>query len=261
MARRISIVNHKGGVAKSTTAVNLAVLLAQLGHRTLLVDFDPSGGATDYLGLLEEKSADNTKRQRLPSSPDLLAGSTDVVQANHLRVQGFDFIPSTRRLAFMEPKLIMAGPEGHHRLATALNQFESQYEYMLVDSPPNLGILMNNVVIAAPEVIITVPMNEGGAPQALDLYTHLGELRQTLQPKMQILGVLATLYDRRTVASRELLPKLGELFGEKLFKSVIHHSRSVDNANGLGWPIALVSPKSEPAQDYLTFTQEVIARG
>jgi chromosome partitioning protein len=254
--RHISIVNNRGGVGKSTTAVNLAVGLAQKDFRVLLIDADPPGGATQAMGLVEEASVDKD----FYTTADLMAGKSFAPFRDLLGMPGLDFLPATHRLGFLEPKLYAEGAAGTRRLSEAVEKVAKPYDYVLIDSPPHLGVLMTNVVIAAPEVLIPVKMDLGSVPQTLALFDYLKDLRTTLQPALKIVGVLPTFYEERAVTPRELHGQLKELFRERLFNTVIHQSRAVADAFGVGRPIVLANPNNRGATEYSRLTEEIVRR-
>lgn len=253
--QRISIVNNRGGVGKSTTAVNLAVGLVQSGAKVLLVDADPSGGATVAMGLVEEAERD----ENFYTTTDFLEGAPFAPLRNWM-LPGLDFLPATLRLSFLEARLYADGAAGTKRLAPALDRVEADYNYVLVDSPPHLGVLMANVVIAAPQVLMPVKMDLGSVPQTLSLFNYLTGLRSTLQPKLNVLGVLPTFYEERATTPRELHVKLKELFGSRLLETIIHQSRPVADAFGVGRPIILANPNNRGATEYRAVTQEILRR-
>lgn len=256
VSMRISIINNRGGVAKSTTAVNLAVALALQGYRLLLIDADPPGGATQALGLVEDAALES---EGFYTTADLLAGRPFQPLRNHV-VDGLDFVPANHRLGFLEPQLYQQGAAGRVRLASALNTVARDYEYIVVDSPPHLGVLMTNVAVAAPNVIVPVKLDLVCVPQTLALYEYLGGLRDTTQRSLKVTGVLGTFHDERASTPKEVLTSLRKLFPDLLFEGAIHQSRAVADAFGVGRPIILANPSHRGATEYTRFAQEVIRR-
>ncbi|WP_342382175.1 ParA family protein (plasmid) [Myxococcus stipitatus] len=254
--RQISFVNNRGGVAKSTSASNVAVGLAMKGARVLLIDADASGGATVALGLAEEAELDTG----LYTTADFMSGATFAPIKNCM-LPGLDFLPATNRISFLEAELYVAGTSGNKRLAESLSRIPNDYDYILVDSPPHLGAIMANVVIAAPEILIPVKMDLGSVPQTLKLHDYVKGLKTTLQPRLSILGVLPTFFVERDTTPKELLSQMKELFGAKMFDTMIHQSRAVANAFGVGRPILLANPNNRGAEEYRSLVEEIISRG
>lgn len=255
MARRISVMNHKGGVGKTTASVNLAVCLATRGHRTLLVDFDPQANASQFLGL-----AQRITEPGVYGSGELTARRGDFSPLRGHLHANLDLVPATEVLFDVEKELVLAYERSLRRLRQAITDIEAQYDFIVVDCPPTLGFLPTSAAMACPEVIIPVRLAPASLPGALRMRAHLEDLRVAREPSIRILGVLGTYYSEVARTPREILAALKAIFDGRLFQTVIHQSQPVENAAGRGFPTVLLDPKSRAAAEYQQFTQEVIDR-
>lgn len=256
MARKISIVNNKGGVGKTTTAVNLAASLAQMGKRVLLVDFDPQGSASHFLDLVQEVEED----VGLYTAADLLKGKPFTPKRNQV-LKGLDLLPATARLSFLEGEMLGGDLRTQAlRLSEALKPVESDYDYIIADSLPHLGILAVNAMAACPEVIVPVKLDKASLPGTLRMSDYIASLSQTVSPEIRLLGVLATFFAESANKPREVLDDLRGIFNDKLFQVIVHQGRAAADAAGVGRPIVLLKPADRVAQEYAAFAQEVVSR-
>lgn len=255
MARRISVMNHKGGVGKTTAAVNLAVGLATRGLRTLLVDFDPQANASQFLGLSQRIAEPGVY-----GSGELTAGRRGFSPHRAHVHPNLDLVPATDALFDVEKEFVVDYDRNLRRFRDAILAVEADYDFVVVDCPPTLGFLPTSAAMACPDVIIPVRLAPASLPGALRMRAHLEDLRIAKEPAIRILGVLGTYYSDVARAPRDILVALKAIFDGQLFQSVIHQSQPVENAAGRGFPTVLLDPKSRAAAEYQQFTQEVIDR-
>ena len=259
MAHKLSISNHKGGVAKTTTAVELATALALKRKRTLLIDFDPQASASLLLDLKDHVLGPNTYVSR-----NLLLGQGDwSPQRDHL-VEGLDVVPSSLSLGSAEPLITAKTPDllsQSRHLSDAIRNVEKDYDFILIDCPPALGTLTNNALFACPEVLAPVKLEPLSMMGIFDLFNHVKMLKQTLQPQLRFLGALPTFYDERLKTSKEMLASLKDVFSaEGVCSTVIHTSTQFAGASAVYRPLGLINAKSRGAMEYSELAEEVIAR-
>lgn len=255
VTKRLAICNQKGGVGKTTTAVNLACTFAQRGKRVLLVDFDPQGNASHFLGLIE--ALDDPA---LYTSAELALGTKAFAPQKDCVLPGLDLVPATDSLAALEFELLRDSKQGAHRLGLALNAVSGAYDYVLVDCPPTLGMLAINALVAAGNVLIPVKLSPASVPGAVRLHQTLEALKDT-NPYLKVVGVVGTFLNETAKAPKEVLSQLRALFGARaVLETAIHQAQGVDDAAGKGRPVVLVSPRSRGALEYTALAEEVFAR-
>lgn len=246
----IAVLNQKGGVGKTTTAVNVSAYLAKLGHSVLLVDFDPQGNTTSGLGL-DKQSFEHTIYETL-FNPQLLGASIQKTSQTKLHV-----VPANANLAAAEVELV-ALPERETRLRVALAP--AAYDYVFIDCPPSLGLLTINALVAAGSVLIPVQAEYyalEGLGQLLDV---IQRLRRGLNPNLELLGVLLTMYDKRTSLSEQVLGELSKHFGDKLFQTIIPRNVRLAEAPSFGKTIFEHDKWSKGAKAYKQLAKEVEER-
>jgi chromosome partitioning protein len=252
MAEIIAIANQKGGVGKTTTAVNLAAALATLGHETLLIDSDPQGNATSGLGF--------EKREFDPNLYDVLVDLLPLektIKASSLpklSVSG-----ANSELAGAEIELVSALAR-ESRLKGALSAVRSKFEFILIDCPPSLGLLTVNALNAADKIIIPI-QGEYYAMEGLAQFTSaVDRVKSALNPKLSIEGGVLTMFDSRMTLSNQVKEEVGKFFGESMFATIIPRNIRIAEAPGFGQSIFQYDPKSRGAEAYLAFAHEFLSR-
>jgi chromosome partitioning protein len=256
-ARRISVVNQKGGVGKTTTAVNLAAVLAARGKRVLLIDYDPQGNASQFLGLHGDLERDGVYTAA-SFSLDARAEFRPFRDVQGHR--GLDIIAATDTLADLELHLLRDVMGAPTALAQAVGRVAPHYDYVVTDCPPTLGMLSINAIVACPDILIPVKLEPASVLGAVRLEGHLKALAEKINPSISILGVLGTFHREGGTMAREVLKHLGELFGDLLLATRIHDSAAVGKSAGKGEPIVLGAPSERGALEYDALTSELVAR-
>jgi chromosome partitioning protein len=250
MGKIIAIANQKGGVGKTTTAINLSASLALGGREILVVDIDPQGNTTSGLGI---------DRSQLESSIyNVLIGEAaieDVICKTD--IDGLNVVPSTIDLLAVEVE--MAQMEGRERvLSGVIEPLRAQYEYIIIDCPPSLGLLTLNALVAADSLIVPVQC-EYYALEGLGMLTRTVQLVQnSLNPRLRIQGILLTMFDIRTSISREVAQEVRHHFGEIVYNTIIPRNVTLSEAPSFGKPILLYDARSRGAQSYLQLAKEII---
>jgi len=252
MGQVYALANQKGGVGKTTTAVNLAAFLAGAGKSVLLVDADPQANATSSLGV------DKTALTR--SMYDVLIGAEPIMNLIMLtRCEGLDLAPSAPVLAGAEVELVNL-PDREYRLRRALRDVRARYDFVLIDTPPSLGMLTLNALTAADGVIIPVQCEYLPLEGLTQLLRTIDLVRQSLNPALEVKGVVLTLYDARTNLGREVIEEVRQYFPSVVFQSVIPRSVKLSEAPSYGEPISAYAPDSAGAQAYAALSSELLKR-
>lgn len=244
-----AITNQKGGVGKTTTAVNLAASLASLGQRVLLIDLDPQGNATTGCGV--------AKRETLPTVYQLLLNETSFDEACLNTAFGFDLLPSNRELAGAEVELIEL-ERREFQLRDALQGRD--YDYVLMDCPPALNLLTVNGLVAAEAVIIPMQCEYYAMEGLSDLVTTLRKVRAKLNPKLEIEGLLRTMFNSQSSLNQQVSAELEQHFGRKVYKTLIPRNIRLAEAPSYGKPALYFDKSSRGAQTYLALAEEILER-
>ena len=250
MARVIGIVNAKGGVGKTTTANNLGAYLAAMGKYVLLVDLDPQANATAGLGL--HLADDHLNLYHL-----LINGDEPEAIIRKSSLFGFDVLPSAENLAGATVELVDM-EEREFRLKKALNKIRTNYDYILIDSPPSLGLLTVNGLVAAEQVIIPVQCEYYALEGLGQLVKTIDLVRNSLNPQLKILGVLLTMYDKRNKLANQIVMEVKKNFPGHVFDTIIPRAVSLAEAPSFGKTILQFDESSRAAEAYEQLAEEVI---
>ena len=251
MGKIMAVANQKGGVGKTTTAVNLGACLAQLGKKALLVDCDPQGNATSGIGI--------RKNEIKKCIYDVLISEVDIQEIIiKSQVEGLYVAPATIRLAGAEAELVgmMARDQ---RLRRALEKVVYEYDYILIDCPPSLGNLTLNALAAANSVIVPIQCEYYALEGLSQLLKTIQLVQKYSNPSLEIEGVVLTMYDNRTNLSNQVTDEVKRHFGEKVYKTIIPRNIRLSEAPSYGLPISLYDERSKGAETYIRLAKEVIA--
>jgi chromosome partitioning protein len=252
-SRIIAIANQKGGVGKSTTAVNLGAALAEAGSRVLVVDLDPQGNASTGLGI------DHTARER--TTYEVLTGGAHPWEAIvETAVAGLWALPSTIDLAGAEIELVSQFAR-ESRLAKAMDSVRADFDYVLLDCPPSIGLLTVNALTAAEEVIVPIQCEYYALEGLGQLLKNVRLVQQNVNPRLRLTGILMTMFDARTKLADQVVGEVRAYFGPRVYETVIPRTVRLSEAPGYGQPITTYDSNSKGAEAYRSLAREVMSRG
>ena len=253
MGRVIAVTNQKGGVGKTTTAVNLGACMAIAAQKVLLVDIDPQGNATSGVGY--------DKNGLSKSTYDVLMDSADIAEVVvPTNVKGLYIVPSNIELTGAEIELVTEmGREV--RLKQALSNIRGDYDFIFVDSPPSLGLLTINALTAADSVLIPIQCEYYALEGIGQLIRTIEKVRRNLNPDLEVEGILLTMYDSRTNLSQQIVDEIRRFFGEKVYKVIVPRNVRLSEAPSFGKSIIEYDIISSGAEAYLKLAEEVIGAG
>jgi chromosome partitioning protein len=251
MGKVVAITNQKGGVGKTTTSINLAASLARTRRRVMLIDIDPQGNATMGSGV--------NKQANRVTTYEVLIGLEPIEAARVTVEGGYDLVPSNSQLSGAEVELIEL-EQRERRLRGALENVRAQYDYILVDCPPALNLLTVNALVAAQSVMIPMQCEYYALEGLTALLNTIRKIRETLNPELEIEGLLRTMYDPRNNLDNEVSAQLKQHFGDKLYRTVIPRNIRLAEAPSHGKPVIAYDMQSKGAQAYLALAGEMLRR-
>lgn len=252
MSKTIAVANQKGGVGKTTTAVNLAAVIASSGFRVLLVDADPQGNATSGVGIQR-----GSFRRSLYHSIVLGEPLSEVILKTD--IESLFVVPSNKDLAGAEIELVEIDRR-EFRLKEALQALEGEFDYFIIDCPPSLGLLTLNALTAAKSLLVPIQCEYYALEGVTELFDTLARIRRLHNPTLTIEGLLLTMYDERTNLSAAVAADLRDFYGQQVFQSVIPRNVRLAEAPSYGKPIITYDPHSKGADAYSQLAREIISR-
>jgi chromosome partitioning protein len=247
----LAITNQKGGVGKTTTAVNLAASLAAEGCSVLLIDLDPQGNATTGAGI--------TKREALPTVYQMLIGAAELGEVRIVTEFGFDVVPANRELAGAEVELVELD-QREYRLRNALKAGHARYDFVLIDCPPALNMLTVNGLVAADSVLIPMQCEYYALEGLSDLVETLRKVRHHLNSRLEIEGLLRTMFNAQSTLAQQVSGELESHFGSKVYRTIVPRNVRLAEAPSYGKPVIAFDRSSKGAQAYSALAREILER-
>jgi chromosome partitioning protein len=253
LSRIIAITNQKGGVGKTTTAINLAAALAASEVRVLIIDSDPQGNTTSGLGI--------EKTDGMATIYDVLVNGRDIREAIcKTEMEGLELVPADKNLIGVNVELVSAG-DRENLLRHGLAAVTGEYQYIIIDCPPALDLLTLNALMAADSVLIPIQCEFFALEGVSGLMDTIDRVRDSFSHPLQIEGILLTMYDERTNLTRQVAADLREFFGDEVFRTVIPRSIRLAEAPSHGKPILLYDPASKGSEAYIQLAKEILKNG
>jgi len=250
LSRVFAIVNQKGGVGKTTTAINLAAALAANDFRVLVVDSDPQGNATTGLGVAKDPAR--------PSLYHVLLGDTPAAEATvETEFDGLNLISADKNLVGANLELVDT-PNREFRLRERIQEIRDQYRFVLIDCPPALDLLTLNALIAADAAVVPIQCEFFALEGISELMDTIDRIQTSFQHPLEVEGILLTMYDDRTNLTRQVAADLKDFFGDKVFKTIIPRSIRLAEAPSFGKPILSYDPRSRGAESYIKLAKEIL---
>ena len=252
MSKIISIANRKGGVGKTTTAINIATAMVAIGRRVLILDMDPQGNATTSLGI--------NKNKCLFSTYDVLINNCKIEDAIiKTEIKNFDVLPSAPGLAAAEIELIDINKR-EYVLKKAVMAINEKYDYILIDCPPSLNLITINALVASDSVIVPLQSEFLALEGLTDLIKNINTIKKNFNPKLSLQGIVLTMFDKRNNLCRMVENDVRKFFGQKVYRTVIPRSVRISEAPSHGKPVLIYDIKSVGAKAYLNLAREVLKR-